>query len=528
MAVTLAMAGALALAGSAAAANGGGPEVGPNVQVNEPQQRFPNGMTGRSTSTIAVSEDGQNMLVAWDDFQGFCSPPVAFPCTPQNPPGLSGYGYSVDGGETWVDAGAPFQIGAATTAGHPWADHNGDDNNEEFFLTNRVYSAVTGGPAGVSVHRGHFEGGAFTWDDARVINSNNPLDLYGRPAIAVAKNGSDLAYLVVSNNLGICNRQGASFGQIEAWRTWNGGATWEGPVIVGPDIAFNTDPSSPQCGAEGRLQVGTAIAAGKDAESYVIWQYGPDITLAGSPPGGAIAFSRSLDGGQTYDAPRLIAHINSMRQNPPVGYNKTRMADQGMIAVAHTGQYLGRVYVVYMDSVSPVVNPVTTQSLVSSQVYLIYSDDKGETWSAPVPLGPPLPPTGVKRFFPSVSVRPGGDVDVTFRESLETQVTANPTDIECNIFMATGQRRRGTASSLVDTYWAQSQDGGASFGEPVRVSTVTTNWCRTVFEVADFFLSNIGDYDGVATGGNRTFATWSDGRNGVPDIFFAEIKGKSR
>jgi hypothetical protein len=95
------------------------------------------------------------------------------------------------------------------------------------------------------------------------------------------------------------------------------------------------------------------------------------------------------------------------------------------------------------------------------------------------------------------------------------------------VLVGGGQSRRGTASSLVDTWWVQSHDGGATFGAPVRVSSQTSNWCLAAYQGVGGLYSNFGDYLGVDTGGNRTFALWPDGRNGFSDVFFAEVKGKT-
>ena len=72
----------------------------------------------------------------------------------------------------------------------------------------------------------------------------------------------------------------------------------------------------------------------------------------------------------------------------------------------------------------------------------------------------------------------------------------------------------------------QSQDGGVTFGPPVRISSETSNWCTVAYAPANPNFSNFGDYLGTASGGNRTFVTWPDGRNGVSDVFFSEVKGK--
>jgi hypothetical protein len=129
--------------------------------------------------------------------------------------------------------------------------------------------------------------------------------------------------------------------------------------------------------------------------------------------------------------------------------------------------------------------------------------------------------TGVKRWWPVVNVEPGGTVDVVYYESQETAVTSNPF---CTVSVGGGIRRRGTANSLVDTFWAQSLNGGGAFGTPIKMTTSTTNWCTTASNIRP----NFGDYIGATFGGNRVLATWGDGRNGVPDTFYATGLGAGK
>jgi hypothetical protein len=520
----------LCLQAATAAWAGKGPEAGPNVQVNAPQQAFPNDLPSRSTTTLAASEDGQNLLAGWDDFQGFCGAPVNRPCTPQNPPGLSGFAFSTDGGTTWTDGGSPYPIGVSYTAGHPWVDRGGEEGDELFYFTSRMRATAAGtNSTGIGIHRGRFGAGTFAWEDAQIINSSHPGDFYSRESIAAAKDGSGAAYIVLSNIDALCGVTAGGYGQIEVWRTHDRGATWQGPVVVSPDTGSPNDPADPLCGATGTQQVAPVVSIGPDGEVYLVWQYGPFFNLSGNSNTSYLAFSRSLDGGVTFSAPQLLTQINNMRDNPPVGYAKNRMNDQPRITAATTGSHRGRIYMTFYQAVTPVSGLAAAQSAVSSQIYVMTSDDQGQTWSAPNAIAPPVPPTGIKRFWPTAAVRPGGDLDVIYMESRETQVTPNPTDIECDVQFAGAatNRRKGPLSSLVDTYWVQSRDGGATFSAPVRVSEVTSNWCHVQSTFISGLYSNLGDYLGIATGGNRTFLVWPDGRNGVSDVFFATVEGKT-
>jgi len=528
------------MTGTALAADG--PQVGPNVRVNDPQEPFPSGFQTRSTTTLGASEDGQRLLAGWEDFRGLCGPPSNQACTPESPAGLSGFGYSVDGGITWTDGGAVPPVGTALTAGHPWIDSSGGDehggghdrshddhgNRETFFFASRLRSA-TGGPLGASIHRGHFGAGNFVFDDAHTIDPSGPTAAFTKPAIAAAKDGSGAAYVVVIDSSGICNVPFAGLGQVEVFRTHDGGDSWQGPAVVSPDTAEVLDPLNPLCGVEGPEQVSPVPAVGPNGEVYVIWQFGPNFqTDRPSAYFSAIDFSRSLNGGQTFSTPQRLVDINGNRNNQPVGYAKTRMNDQPRIAVATSGNHRGRIYVTFYQPVQPVTTPNNVQSLVSTQIFLMYSDNQGVTWSTPKTLGTPIPATRVKRFWPTVSVRPGGDVDIIYMESQEVQLNPNPAVIGCDVPIGGGPRRTGPASSLVNTYLLQSRDGGDTFGPAVRVSSETTNWCQVNYRLpGTLMLSNLGDYIGTASAGNRTFAVWPDGRNGFVDVFFAEVKGKS-
>ena len=283
------------------------------------------------------------------------------------------------------------------------------------------------------------------------------------------------------------------------------------------------------------MQQSPAPAIGPDGEVYVAWQFGPTFTPA-TTTDADIVVARSLDGGQSFDTPVKVADINSLRQNPPVGYSRDRINDHPRVAVATTGSFKGRVYVVYYDALAPttagalsacpapnVGSTCRAQTLTSSQAFLKYSDDQGATWSAAVPIAPAPAATGVKRLWPVVNVEPGGNVDVIYYESQEVPVSSGAA---CNVSLGTNFRRRGSAHSLVDTYWAQSKNGGTSFVAPVRVSTATSDWCTGLSNIRP----NYGDYIGAAVGGNRVFAAWSDSRNGVVDTFVANIlaAGKSK
>ncbi len=508
------------------------PRVGPNIRANALQQFFPDGLVGRSETTVASTSDAQSILVGFNDAQGFCGAPFGVACTPQTPSGLSGFAFSTDAGLTFTDGGAPdpalSPLGNVFTRGDPWMDRGGFDNLT-FYYANLSVDKTTGADLGVSVHRGHFDGiGGFAFQDAQAFNAPNaPNDFYDKEAIAAAKDLSGAAYVSLTNFIQTCGVPQNGFGQIEVWRTHDAGNTWQGPVIVSPDM------SDPGC-TGGTLQQSSVPAIGPNGEVYVTWQLGPHLGPTGTSA--QIVVARSLDGGVTFGTPVVVANINSMRNDSPVGYNRDRINDHPRVAVATSGSFKGRVYVTFYSAVAPVTAgalspcpaPITgtcrAQRLTSSQVFVSFSDDKGLTWTpgGTVALAPPA--TGLKRWWPVVKVEPSGTVDVVYYESQETTTASNPF---CTISVGGGIRRRGTANSLVNTLWAQSLNGGTTFQSvpfPLTMSSATTNWCTTASNIRP----NFGDYIGASFGGNKVLATWADGRNGVPDTFYATGLGAGK
>lgn len=509
----------------------------PNVRINAPQSAMPQGRLGRSGEAIAADRTGRLLVAAWESLNGTCGEPFGAACPPPAVPGITIYGTSTDGGRTWTEAGPPPLRDGVMTSGHPWLDRGGVDG-ETFFLASRARTVEPtlrdltpggSGQLGIVVFRGRFQNGAFTWSDQHLLTPKKTGDLFRSSSIVAARDGSGKVYVTLSRLLAMCELPGRSSGQIEVFRSADEGRTWEGPVVVSAEDTFNTaDLRDPECGKHGTYQLSSSAALGPAGELYLVWQFGPwskftpPSTFEVKPEVG-IRFARSLDGGVAFDTPRDVATVHSMRENAPVAYSKNTINDYPRIAVAAGGRHRGRIYVTYASALAPVLSPATEQSLVSSQVYLIHSDDRGATWSKPVELGPPVPPTGVKRFWPTVAVRGDGAVDVVYLESQEKQLTAAPDDVECDIPLVIRASRKGKVSSLMDLYWTRSSDGGASFGAPVRVSSETSNWCKVAYDMQGTQFGNFGNYIGLFAADDRAFAIYPDGRHGVSDAFFAEL-----
>jgi hypothetical protein len=508
-----------------------------NVLVNAPQQPFPNGLLGRSETTVASSSNGRFLLAGFNDAQGFCGSLFGAPCTPENPPGLSGFAFSTDGGVTWTDGGAPdpalSPAGNVFTRGDPWMDRGGFDG-QTFYYSNLALDINTGNSLGVSVHRGRFDEEGFRFTDVQTFNTSNPGDGYDKDAMAAAKDGSGAAYVTITNFIEVCGIPQFGFGQIEVWRTHDAGELWQGAAIASPDQTFVTDPSDPNCGLTGTIQQGSAPAIGPNGEVYVTWLAGPTFSGSGGSvesTGGKIQFARSLNGGVTFGQAKTVAATNvSFLRTAPAGYNRGNRLDSPRIAVDTTGSHQGRVYVTFTSEVSPAPIPGTVacpsslpstavcvgQDTLSEEAFISHSDDRGKTWSKPTRLAASVPHHGVKRIWPVPSVDPRGNLNVVYYESLEVSTASNP---QCVTLLDNTSYRVGPANSLVNTMWVKSANGGSTFGAPVKVTGVTSNWCTTASDI----FPNFGDYIGGTSGSARFSPIWADGRNGIPDTFFAPI-----
>ena len=262
-----------------------------------------------------------------------------------------------------------------------------------------------------------------------------------------------------------------------AWDAASGGSTGGGVRVarssdhgVTFDVTRADDPQGP-----GR-SIGAVPFVGPNGEVYLAWN---DYAA------NTIAFSRSFDGGATWEPQRVIAS----KQIPfdiriPAEFNRGALVYPSCDADRSKGTHRGRLVCSWMD----LAGNGTTDILTS------YSDDNGSTWSLSKSATDALP-FAVDRFNHWLSLDPtNGVVNVSFYD------TRNDT---------TGARY------MTDIYLSRSSDGGASFAPNVRASDVSSNEhdCDGLFPCSAINYGNQqGDYSGLVAYGGIAHPVWTDSR----------------
>jgi len=259
---------------------------------------------------------------------------------------------------------------------------------------------------------------------------------------------------------------GGSFNnEIGLSRSTTGGLSWSTPVNV--SAAVNA----------GSHNQGVNISTGPDGEVYVIW-----AIYDGWPTDeSAIGMARSFDGGATWEpAERIISNIRGIRNS---GVNKNMRTNSFPVCTADIsgGEYNGNVYVVWCNIGVPGTNSGT-----DADVYIIRSEDQGETWSVPIRVNQDPSGLGRKHYFPWITCDPEtGILSVVFYDD------------------------RNVGGNQCEVYCANSYDGGETW-EDFKVSDVIF----TPTPIAGLAEGYMGDYIAINARGGVVYPCWADTRTG--------------
>lgn len=258
---------------------------------------------------------------------------------------------------------------------------------------------------------------------------------------------------------------GQNDNDIEISRSTDGGVSWSTAINVS-----NSLNAGSHC-------QGVNITSGPDGEVYAIfviydnWPSDED----------AIAMARSLDGGQTYESFRIIDNIRGIRTT---GTNKDMRVNSFPSATVDisNGANRGNIYVVWPNIGYPGVN-----SGNDIDVYIIRSEDGGDTWSAPVRVNQDTPGMGKQHYMCWITSDPAtGTLSVIFYDD------------------------RNVSSNQCEVYCANSYDAGETW-EDFKVSDVSF----TPSPIPGLASQYFGDYLGISAVNGNVYPVWTDNRTGT-------------
>ena len=380
---------------------------------------------------VAVNpNDPDNLVAVWRDFR------LGYRRV--------GVGYSFDAGVTWHDS----------LLEEPTYPRHSDpgitcDSSGNFYVVVLSYTGSTSEPNGLFVLKS--EDGGVTWGDPVPV-IDGVADVFEDKELI----GCDRTGGAFDGNLYVA---WARFGQgtdIMCSRSIDGGASFDAPVLL-----------SDKSGVQWPVPV-----VGSDGTLYVGWtQYQPS----------KIMIDRSFDGGQTFGGDLTLAdtQIAQTELNGGIAVFSFPALDCDITG----GEHDGRLYAAYMDLGDG-----------DYDILFSYSDDDGDSWSAPVKVNDDVYGNGCDQFHPWTCVSPDGVISVIFYD-----------------------RRNDPSNLLMDVYMAQSFDGGSTFEPNVRITTVSSD--PTAGSARAGLL---GEYIGLAaSSANRVHPVWTDTREGNQDVYTA-------
>lgn len=443
------------------------PTGGTDLRVNAPGQGefAPNCNT---QNEVHLARSGQNLVAGWND-GGQCDY-----LTRSSGISLSGYGYSSDGGLTWTDGGVIQPEPGGNSFGDPVVAADADGN---FYYAELADNASGRSIIGVAKST---DGGK-TW--------SAPVDATpGRSAGAI----QDKEWIAVDTtssphrgNVYVHWIEFASTAEQMFSRSTDGGQTF------GDAIKITTSAAQRGQGAQ--------VAVGPDGEVYVVWE-----SLGATR---SLWFRKSVDGGQTFTAPRQITTLSRIGHTANCALGGTRDVLNGDIrvlewpslAVDTSGS---------SDPLSPDFNPHRGTIYVAapsrgagadeSDVYIVSSSDGGVTWTSRRKLNDDT--TTTDQFHAQIAVGPDATVAVTW---YDRRLSNDPL----------------RANWLIDQFATVSTDGGQTFAPNFRVSDVSFPPSRTNPNTNLLAGCYMGEYNGLVAGeAGEFFADWGDNRDGLPEL----------
>jgi hypothetical protein len=328
-----------------------------------------------------------------------------------------------------IELSQPYALAGCDDGFQPPGTMTINDAAEPFVAVNPVHpnnivAAWIGGLFQNLITAVSFDGG-LSWQQLAlpltVCTSSQPYLGGGDPWLSFAPNGDLHAIVIVGPSF--------SFKSIEAVKSTDGGLHWSTPIILdtpdfGPDkCTISADPT------DSRFVYAAWVR--QDAKNH-----------------DDLAFSRTTDGGQTWEPTRSVLRTPSAQ----FAYNT-------QILVLPDGTLVD-IFEVQFNKVN---GPVTSQNL-----QLMRSSDKGLTWSAPIPA-----------VTMQTILTPGGNtltIDPDTAQSVrDTDDPSFAVDNHSGNLYAVWEDGRFSNFQYNDIAFSMSSDGGLTWSTPIKVNQTPLN-----------------------------------------------------
>lgn len=402
--------------------------IGPQIQVNNDGTFSPQNETTAASTDFAPNR----ILMGWNDYQIGSS--------------KTGVGISTDGGQTWTTQllrpAPPFQTsteGDPMTAfdnrnGRMWAGAITFDFNGGLFVSRLEPGSTSFGPVVMAA-----------------LNSNSPSGFIDKCWMAAGPDAldptnPDKTMLYVAYNDGLI-------------RSSDLGDTWTNPVSLGGGLGF-----LPRVGPNGELYV-------------LYWDVGFGIKLW-----------RSFNNGATLQGPFTVA----TRMDSWAFETDRVPGDFRVVPLAHLAvdPNDGTLYVVYFDTTN------IQGGNRNLDLYFTKSTNGGTAWTTPVIISEDAPGLPSDSFFPWIECDKNGRLHMVYHDTRDA-----------------GAQSDFASPGLMDAYYATSDDGGATWAH-TRLSPSSFSSGDDGF--GDGFM---GDYHGLAVGGNFAYPSYVSTQNFNADVF---------
>jgi hypothetical protein len=420
---------------------------------------------GQYEPSVAVS--GARIVVGWND-ESYGSQTVR---------GVNwsvAYGYSTNGGSTFTEGG---EVGSTHWGADPSVTVNraGNFYFGRFELTNDLSFGISA-PDRVAIYKS--TDGGITFPQSAFVTGNTSGGFQGvndKPTITADNTGS----VFDGNVYASWTFASSNVLKIRFARSTDGGASFSAPMVL----------------SDGTKDQGSVPVVGPGGVVHVLW-----VDIASN----TIFVRKSIDGGVTF-APAV-----SVASSTPIGANEGSTSQycgpvlngsigvfvSPIIAVDKSGgPNNGKLYVVFAGRGA---------GTDAADVFLTTSGDGGATWSTPRRLNDDL--TTNDQWLPFVAVAPNGTVGVSWYD-----------------------RRQDPQNLLIDVFMKFSTDGGASFGQSLKVSDVSFPprgvTRRVTFPPYSCYMSS---YNYMVADATNFYIVWTDNRMVTagavdPNIMFAKV-----